>query len=552
MQPSRTRLICRAHNRFTPSIALWQHYIAPNQPLLSQLRFSSSATEASYNNADKDGSLFKAHEASELETREGDVATEGKETPTPKIRKMTTVKGRWQSSKVNASIIKNVQKQYDSRKVSLTEPEKLLAIARAAFEATEDYEGIVVKPMVNPKPVKESQLPWCLKQEERTMSGIDRLAIEMDRFYGFAKPTRFESIARKHLIEQVRNHVRKALPDHVLEVFGSERTGLAFATSDIDFRLVRQSQIVDPAQAKLPPSPSERSKAIKDLNLLYWRRLKNNKAYLMPMLRYARYPLISLQDKESGLDVQIVLSNDTSLSRIFMQGYMEQYPYLRQLYYVIRTMFDVRGLSDVFRGGFGSYSLFMMVVASIRHNPHPRNDAAGGLINFLKFWRDFDTKERGVSIEPVEFFDKASHPVITDTIKSKIEEGTTKLLPAYMLSLRDPADETNDLGRKGIAIKHVQATFRSLCQQLEYDTRVNTRSSILGPLVGSCYMLGHAPRAKLEEYGQRLVKHMETSLAAKAKAVRDAEDHDKDMEMGIEGTEAVEERQVGQDSKVEL
>ena len=127
-----------------------------------------------------------------------------------------------------------------------------------------------------------------------------------------------------------------------------------------------------------------------------------------------------MHDRQSGLDVQIVLANDTSASRAIMKGYMEEYPQLRQIYYVVKTTFDVRGLSDVFRGGFGSYSLFMMVVASLRHKPHARNDAAGGLLNFLKFWAEFDTREQGVSIEPVCFYNKISEAVLPDTIRQKL------------------------------------------------------------------------------------------------------------------------------------
>ena len=243
----------------------------------------------------------------------------------------------------------------------------------------------------------------------------------MERFYEYARPNRFESIARKHVVEQMRSHIRQALPNHVLEVFGSERTGIALATSDIDLRLIRQSTLADPAIAKFPPTPQERAQALRDLQLLFWNTLRPHKAYLLPLLRHARYPLIALQDRQSGLDLQIVLANDTSMSRTIMQDYMEEYPYLRQLYSVVKTLFDVRGLSDVFRGGFGSYSLFMMIVASIRHNPHPRNDAAGGLINFLKFWRDLDTTKWGVSIEPAELFDKHLHAIRTDTIEAKVK-----------------------------------------------------------------------------------------------------------------------------------
>jgi non-canonical poly(A) RNA polymerase PAPD5/7 len=378
---------------------------------------------------------------------------------------------------------------------------------------------------------------------------MDRMAEEIDRFYHFSKPNPDEVFARQHVIEQVREHVRKILPNHSLEVFGSERTGLAFATSDIDLRLVKNSRKNDSA---LPPSNSQRTKAKSDLKKLYWNGVSRNglsrhKAYILPQLRHARYPLIALQDRQSGLDIQIVLGNDTSLSREMIERYTTQYPYLRPLYAVVKTMFDVRGLTDVFRGGFGSYTLFMMIVASIRHNPSPRNDAAGGLLNFLRFYRSFDTSEKGLSIEPVCTFDKQIEPVLTDTVKHKLEvrtttahpifslllsptqEGKTQPLPPYMLSLRDPADETNDLGRKAIAIKHVQATFKKLCHDLDRNNVLNTRASLLGPLVGTSYMLNKEARFKLQNYGKRLSEQVHKSLAAKAKMIRE-QDGSKDEE----------------------
>jgi non-canonical poly(A) RNA polymerase PAPD5/7 len=250
---------------------------------------------------------------------------------------------------------------------------------------------------------------------------LRRLGVEIERFYAYSKPDYSEAFARRHVIEQVRNHVRTTHPDHVLEVFGSERTGLALATSDIDLRLFTRKQLENPGQAKLPPTPEERAEGMRSLHELLSGNLSKHKAYLLARLRYARYPLISLQDRQSGLDIQIVLANDTSLSREIMKGYMEDYPYLRQLYFVVKTMFDVRGLNDVFRGGFGSYSIFMMLVASIKHMPHRRNDAAGALINFLKFYRNFNTQKQGISIEPPFLFDKTKEAVMSNKIKAKLE-----------------------------------------------------------------------------------------------------------------------------------
>jgi non-canonical poly(A) RNA polymerase PAPD5/7 len=259
-----------------------------------------------------------------------------------------------------------------------------------------------------------------------------RLSMEIARFYEFAKPTELEALAREKIISQVRQDVQKTLPMHDVEVFGSERTGLAMATSDIDFRLLKKGQIDDDAHSGLPPEPKERIKGLRALQNLRNKGFVSHKLYPISMLRYARYPLISLQDRHSGLDLQIVLSNDTSLSRKFIQDYTEQYPYLRAVYFVVKTTFDIRGLSDVFRGGFGSYTLFMMIVASIQQKPHSRNDAAGCLLNFLEFYRDFDTTRHGLAVNPPTVFDKADVTIMPGKVASRLKVSARRIntLPA--------------------------------------------------------------------------------------------------------------------------
>jgi non-canonical poly(A) RNA polymerase PAPD5/7 len=158
-----------------------------------------------------------------------------------------------------------------------------------------------------------------------------------------------------------------------------------------------------------------------NLRKLHMRLMSDcNGSYLLPTMRWSRYPLISLQDRASGLDMQIVLANDTAHSRQFVQRYMEEYPYLDQVYSVVKATLDVRGLSDVFRGGVGSYPLFMMVVASLKHRPSIRNDAAGALLNFLDFWGNFESSKQGLSIEPLEYLAK-NNPIMSGATKDNIE-----------------------------------------------------------------------------------------------------------------------------------
>ncbi|EOA84736.1 uncharacterized protein SETTUDRAFT_163578 [Exserohilum turcica Et28A] len=440
---------------------------------------------------------------------------------------MTTVKGNFVAEKKDATIARNKKIKKARIEAMRIASDELLAKARAAFENSQEYEGVVVEPMLSYESCDAASLPWCLKEQAREVPPMDVLNEEIDRFYAYAKPNEFEQTARQHVIQQVRALVRKALKKCDVEVFGSERNGIPFATSDIDLRLLWPSQVSRPSMARLPPTKRERGKGMAQLGWLYNGSLKHNRDYLLTSLRHARYPLVAAQDRQSGLDVQIVLSNDTSVSRDYMQRYMQEIPYLRSLYYVVKTIFDIRGLSDVFRGGFGSYSIFMMLVASLKHAPHQRQDAAGGLLNFLKFYSDFDAKAHGISIEPVELFDKVQHPVITNPVKISFKNGTAKPLPSYMLCLRDPADETNDLGRKGIAIKHVQTTFNALYTQLVMDLKTNTRASLLASLVGPVYMLNIERRKKLQDYGWRLQNSKHASLAATAKAIREEEKRSK-------------------------
>ena len=83
-----------------------------------------------------------------------------------------------------------------------------------------------------------------------------------------------------------------------------------------------------------------------------------------------------------------------------------------------------------------------------------------------------------------------------------MQEGKTSPLPPWMLTLRDPADETNDLGRKAIAWKHIQMTYSDLAKQMEKDMTRNNRASLLVRHVGPIYALQQAHRNRLKTYGE--------------------------------------------------
>jgi non-canonical poly(A) RNA polymerase PAPD5/7 len=125
-------------------------------------------------------------------------------------------------------------------------------------------------------------------------------------------------------------------------------------------------------------------------------------------------------------------------------------------------------------------------------------------------------------------------------------------MPDYMLSLRDPADETNDLGRKGVAIKHVQVTLRDLHYQLVNDIKVNTRPSLLAPLVGNSYLLQLERRRKLREYGRDLKDKQAKMLSQKAEAVRKADQLGQSMPPQLVNEEAPKTNEEEEETKQRL
>jgi non-canonical poly(A) RNA polymerase PAPD5/7 len=96
----------------------------------------------------------------------------------------------------------------------------------------------------------------------------------------------------------------------------------------------------------------------------------------------------------------------------------------------------------------------------------------------------------------------------------------TRPLANYLLSLRDPADETNDLGRKAAAILHAQTTLRYLTAEMIKQLNANDRPSLLAPLVGDVYARDRQRRTKLSEHGLWIQQQVEKSFAGMAREVR--------------------------------
>lgn len=255
--------------------------------------------------------------------------------------------------------------------------------------------------------------------------------------------------------------ISEILPSHQAILHGSRATGLATVTSDIDFSIAIPN-IPTETTKRGPSSTNPRCRKIGRRVLEKIREvLIENRRFTKVGLIEARIPLVTAIDHRTGLVLQFQTLAPVTGSREYTSYYLNEIPSLRPLLMVIRHGLKIRGLTDVFFGGIGTYSLLMMIVAALKHEPRMQSNNLGAqLKHVLSFYSDADLEKYGFAIEPPAKFAKrtsnqASDKVVFDAINMRSSEAP------YLLCLQDPADPTNDLGSKSHQIKHVQATFRS-------------------------------------------------------------------------------------------
>lgn len=349
------------------------------------------------------------------------------------------------------------------------------------------------------------------------------------------------------MIEETSRLVRQLCPNYKVEAFGSARNGLALANSDVDLRIFYDPPASD-GDGKTSAAPPAWEARKNNMRQLYKLRsfFDHDHGYMMCRIRYARYPLIHMTHKDSGIDVQIVCSNDTSKQRSRIASYLNEHPYYFDLYAILKTTLDMRGLNDVFRGGLGSYSLFMLIRylaeknrfwrRSRGNNAQGRSKPVQDLVSFLQFYgKHFDTYTDMITVEPFAKLPKRSYGnymqfvasvsssssessfIIPNSTQSETHKQSQICIidqsQPYLLCIQDPEDPLNDLGRQAYGWKHIKETFSHLHTLLNrnwdnFKESPDSRSpSMLYPLVQRCGNAYDGRRGMAVEYGTRVLKN---------------------------------------------
>ncbi|CAH6816304.1 Tent4b [Phodopus roborovskii] len=174
------------------------------------------------------------------------------------------------------------------------------------------------------------------------------------------------------------------------------------------------------------------------------------------VLDKATVPIIKLTDSftEVKVDISFNVQNGVRAADL-IKDFTKKYPVLPYLVLVLKQFLLQRDLNEVFTGGIGSYSLFLMAVSFLQL--HPREDACIPntnygvlLIEFFELYgRHFNYLKTGIRIK-----DGGSY-VAKDEVQKNMLDGYRP----SMLYIEDPLQPGNDVGRSSYGAMQVKQAF---------------------------------------------------------------------------------------------
>ncbi len=131
-------------------------------------------------------------------------------------------------------------------------------------------------------------------------------------------------------------------------MFGSFSTGLYLPTSDIDV-------VVFGKWPNLPLTTLEKVLRISGI------------ASDIKVLSRATVPIVKFTDADTGLriDISFNMENSIDAARLIVR-YLETYPCLRLLVFVLKQFLFQRELNEVWTGGLSSYGLILMCISFLQ------------------------------------------------------------------------------------------------------------------------------------------------------------------------------------------
>ncbi|KAL1311306.1 hypothetical protein AAFC00_001486 [Neodothiora populina] len=326
--------------------------------------------------------------------------------------------------------------------------------------------------------------------------GCPSLHQEIIDFYEYVRPRDFEEQVRLNLVRRIQQAIQPRFPQVQIKPFGSFASGLYLPTADMDLVAVSQEFL-----SRGLPRIATNNQMRKFADCLVTAKIV--KPGSLTVITGARVPIIKLVDNETGLRVDVSFENNSGITaqRTF-EEWKIKHPAMTIIVALIKQFLVMRGLSEVFSGGLGGYSVICLVVSSLRRLAQaqepdwdPMQHLDHILMDFLiHYSEEFDRYSTGIQMEPWGYINKTLWT----------PRGAKKAQPERLLII-DPNKYDNDISGGSKNVDIIFDSFRRAYRQLndsldeaeEVYERDGERMSILERIWGGNYSLFEVQRARL-------------------------------------------------------
>lgn len=311
---------------------------------------------------------------------------------------------------------------------------------------------------------------------------VDRLSSDIAGLTRWMQLTRREDDIRHALARAIMAEISQAEGDIEWVMQGSQTTGLATSTSDVDLAFTVPSNSETKPGRRGPNTPRTRhvqkrrlhDKLIRMSKFLGWHGFEDF------VLVSSKYPLLRATHQASGIKFQLVMVESQPAQRERVKMYLEEYPHLRGVYCVLRAALAARvGLFEPMEGGLGSYPLLILIVLAFKTAKLSRTESAAiALKAVLDFVITWDTNETAYVVDPVEALQKTQgKPVPNLKLKRIIKEDATvyakhrmaeaDLARPWQPCYLEPDNLLNNLGKNAYRWRDIKMTFRALNHDID-------------------------------------------------------------------------------------
>lgn len=453
------------------------------------------------------------------------------------IRKRNTLSGRYEAGP-------RTKRDYAAVHVELDRAEHPSSNKRKQFQ---EYEGkskglSLDWEIIGNGIARYMGQPWMRSLDEKGPSrdsSKERLSKEIRAADAFFTPTQKEVAAARRAVNDIESVVRASDGTfHRLDLIGSRASGLATPLSDIDLNCLTSD---DPGQAEIQPNVAIKALGVLFKNMRFGKRADEDVIMTSYFAAKARIPIIVGVHSPTGLEFQIQSASSGYGTLETVKCLSAEYPTLTALFKILKQMLKMRGLADGRHGGLTSYPLLIMIAVSLKQNAAQTDpyDVGLHLLQFLDFYSTLDFYNTGITHTPSRHVTTSSANAAAEsfytneqTALSTIDLVTQDPIGAipmlfnvkhkldvvhepkndFMMTLHDPANPYNDLGRSAHMIKHIQATFMDIRSKLRKEMSLWDRdiraggqsqsrpSSLLHPLIKGDYSMYNLERTRVSAW----------------------------------------------------